>query len=168
MKGEVMKHPVRMLVLVLVAFICFQGTARAIGVCSTATVEEPIIIPAGGEFPAGSLTVCEFMKHSPVSSLHKLYVDGNLIGVFSSRRGKSEGNVGYPFFMFDRDQRGKLHLYGYAHPKGDRMVTFLLSKPGKRESRRPRKNLNAGTQQETKDPRGSTGPRAVFLAGSVH
>ena len=163
-----MKHPVRTLVLVLIAFICFQGTARASGVCSTATVEEPIIIPAGGEFPAGSLTVCEFMKHSPVSSLHKVYVDGNLIGVFSSWRGKSEGNEGYPFFMFDRDQRGKLHLYGYAQPKGDRMVTFLLSKPGKRESRKSRKNLNAGTQHETKDPRGSTGPRAVFLAANVH
>jgi hypothetical protein len=162
-----MKHLSQTLVLVLVVFICCQGMVLAAGVCSTATIDEPIIIPAGGEYPGGSLTVCEFMKYSPVSSLHKLYVDGNLVGVFSSWRGKSEGNEGFPFFMFNRDQRGKLHLYGYAHPKGDRMVTFLLSKPGKRKSRGNSDSLNAVATHDSKDRRGSTGPQAVFLAAHV-
>jgi len=104
----------------------------ASAVCARATLAEPLVLPDGSSHPGGELTLCVHRDYSPVASLHETYVDGHPIGLLISRRGVSEGNSrDRPFMMFHRDRRGRLHLYGYATPVGQRWVTYLLGQqPG--------------------------------------
>jgi len=96
--------------------------------CISAAIAEPILLPGGSEHPSGTLTLCVSHTLSPVASLHETFVDGMPVGLLASRRGLSEGSGdGRPFMMFNRDAEGRLRLYGFATPAGDRMLTYQIS-----------------------------------------
>jgi len=151
----------------MVLLLCagFHGAVFASGVCTTAEVAEPILLPEGTEHPAGSLTLCVSHHFSPVTTLHKTYVNGRQIGLLQSRRGESEGGAEQPFFVFHRDHAGKLHLYGYASPQGNKMITYTLNSPGAERLARSRAARRAEDRKLTPDP---TPRNAVFLAANVN
>lgn len=101
--------------------------APVAGSCISASVDEPILLPSGAEHPSGRLTLCVTRHFTPVTTLHRTYVDGRLIGLLQSRRGYSEGATDGPYMMFHRDTAGRLHLYAFATPAGSRMATYNLS-----------------------------------------
>jgi hypothetical protein len=93
-------------------------------------------LPDGSLHPPGTLTICDSLRYSPVSTLHATYMDGMPVGMMLSRRGTSEANSdGRPFILLHRDGSGLLHLYGYAVPAGERMVTYRMQRYGRSSDR---------------------------------
>jgi len=118
----------------LVALATLAGVAEAAerGDCASVYLDEGFRLPDGSTHPPGVLTICEKRSISPVASQHAVHVDGMPVTMLISRRGRSEGTAERdPFVMLRRDEQGRLHLYGYALPAQDRMVTYQLV-PGKR------------------------------------
>jgi hypothetical protein len=91
------------------------------GQCVTAEVPAPMILPDGTAHPRGTLRLCFSEALSPVTGLHRAYVDGRFAGMFVSRRGTSEapGEDRNPFLMFARKASGQLELKAYAIPLSD-------------------------------------------------
>ncbi len=154
-------------IAVIASILVIGGSGAAVaaagpGVCTTVEVEAPIVLPAAGLHPAGRLTLCVGRELSPVSSLHRTYVNGRPVAMLISRRGVSEANDDdVPFMMFHRDARGRLHLYGYATPAGDRMVTYSLDTTGPlRRAERERSNEGA-------PPFGAPTMNTVLLTASL-
>lgn len=119
----------RVIGIVTVALVLLSAgfTSALADSCFSAEVDSPILLPGGAEMDSGKLTLCVTRELSPVSALHKTYVDGNPVAMLVSHRGYSEGtDDGRPFMMFNRDARGRLHLYGFAAPAGGRMVTYRV------------------------------------------
>lgn len=116
-----------------------QGSALASrGRCVSADIPAPMILPDGSEHPAGELKLCVRYHHSPVTSLHETYVAGSPVGLHSSRRGVSEGPAtSEPFLTFYRRPDGKLFLYGFALPGGERMEVHTLYHTGRSPSSKP-------------------------------
>ena len=112
--------------------------AATTDVCITAAIDEPIRLPDGSEHDAGSLTLCRRDDFTPARSTHETYVDRRPIGLFLGRPCVAEGGgEGQPFMLFHREADGRLRLYGYALPTGDRTESFLLQPPASRGSMRP-------------------------------
>lgn len=96
--------------------------------CVRVEVSDPIRLPDGRLYPAGSLTLCDSMQYSPVSSLHKTYVNGQAVGVLTSRRRASEmASNARPTVLFQRNGQGQLELVGYVLPGPRRSVTYQLA-----------------------------------------
>ena len=117
--------------VVLTALVILLSTVGALaGGCTTTELSDRVQLPDGSEYEASTLTICVSAQYTPVSTLHKTYVDGMAVGMLVSRRGVSEGDgQGKPFMMFHRDSSGTLHLYGYARPSGGQLVTYMLGQP---------------------------------------
>jgi len=109
------------------------------GACITLEVEAPILLPDGAVHPAGALTLCHSRALSPVSSLHKTYVDGHPVAMLASRRTSSEGGETIePHALFNRTAEGRLELIGYVLPGVGRSVTYQMNeskKPFRRKAR---------------------------------
>jgi hypothetical protein len=109
--------------------------------CVTVRIEAPFRLPDGIVHPAGALTLCDSRTYSPVSTLHRVLVDGETVGLFQSRRrGTEMGGAAAPEVLFERDLEGVLALVGYILPDKGRGVAFKMN--GVNESwkfaRRPR------------------------------
>ena len=132
MSGRVSPRLLRSLgLLAALVLPALPGTAVAgQRVCTTATIEEPFVLPDGSEHDAGSLKICHLQKHYPSSSLLVSYVDGQNVGVLLGIAGHNEaGPRSNPFMMFARDPDGRLRLYGYALQEGSGLATFTLHRP---------------------------------------
>jgi hypothetical protein len=119
---------VRPILLLAALFVLFLtvSPAAANGSCATAEVTERFVLPDGSEHGPGKITLCPD-QNSPVQAMHVGYVDRSQIGLFLSYRGRSEAPVETrPYMMFARDERGRLHLYGFATPVADGMETYLF------------------------------------------
>ena len=93
-------------------------------------------MPNGDLHPPGSLKLCDSRSLSPVSGLHKVYVDGHLINMVQSRTGRSEGPAEEePFVQFRRNGREQLELLGYAWPDGKKMKTYVMMRNANSERR---------------------------------
>jgi hypothetical protein len=120
--------------VVLIAFGLFAPQVATLagdrGTCTSALVTEQVLLPDGSLHPPGRLTLCDSRSYSPVSTIHATYMDGMPVGMMLSRRGTSEGSAErHPFVMLIRDGSGLLHLYGYAVPSGEHMVTYRMQQP---------------------------------------
>jgi len=117
--------------VVLTGLVILASAAGALaGVCTTTELGGRVQLPDGTEYDANTLTICVIAEYTPVSTMHKTYVDGMPVGMLISRRGVSEvGEEGQPFMMFQRDTNGTYRLYGYARPTGGRLVTYMLGRP---------------------------------------
>jgi hypothetical protein len=111
------------------------------GSCTSALLEEEVLLPDGSLHSPGTLTICDSREYSPVSTLHATYMNGMPVGMMLSRRGTSEANSdGRPFVLLHRDSGGLLHLYGYAVPAGERMVTYKMQRYGRSSGHRVARN----------------------------
>jgi hypothetical protein len=112
------------------------------GDCITLEVRAPLRMPGGAFHPPGTLTLCDSKRLSPVSSIHKAYIDGHPVAMLASHTIHSEsGTDDRPVVMFSRDAQGRLELMGYVLPGKDGGVTHLLN-----EGRKPvRRTTAAGS-----------------------
>ena len=115
-----------LLMLSVLLVIGNTASAEVTGTCVSADLAEPVRLPDGSSYPAGQLTLCVSRFLSPVSALHKVYVDRQPVGMLISRRGRSEGiEDSRPFMVFQRSD-GYLDLYGFATPGRRHMATYIL------------------------------------------
>ena len=61
------------------------------GDCITLRVDSPIRFPNGDIHPPGDLTLCDTLGITPVSRIHKTFIDGHPVAMLSSRKTRSEG-----------------------------------------------------------------------------
>ena len=105
-----------------------SAAAQERGRCVTVDVPAEYVTPDRVTHEPGSLKLCVERVHSPVSVLHKLYINGHPVGLIQSRTGRSEGPATEdPYVQFRRNGRGELQLVGYAWPDGKRMRTHILA-----------------------------------------
>ena len=114
--------------LVATALMSGLVAAQERGRCITVDVPADFVTPDRVTHEPGSLKLCVERVHSPVSVLHKLYINGHPVGLIQSRTGRSEGPATQdPYVQFRRNGRGELLLVGYAWPDGKRMRTHILA-----------------------------------------
>ena len=102
------------------------GWAASTG-CVSFQVDAPVRLPDGTLLPPGTLRLCDWKTYSPVSNLHRTYMDGRAVGLLRSKKTMSEGGSDIsPIVFFSRGDEGQLELYGYVLPARDRSVTFLF------------------------------------------
>ena len=117
----------RTVMTVIAALLLAAGPTLAGGRCVTVDVPAPFVTPDGDRHPPGSLRLCDSQSLSPVAGLHKVYVDGHLIHMALSRKGRSEGPAqAAPFVQFRKNGREPLELIGYAWPDGKHMKTYVM------------------------------------------
>jgi hypothetical protein len=150
--------------LIALGLLVLPGSAAAgqRGVCTSADVAETFLLPDGTMHEAGRITLCTEREYSPVRWLHAAYVDRMPVAMLISRSGSSEGRGTdlRPFFVFDRDAQGLLHLAGYAVPTGRGALTTYRMDPARVRSSRH--------MAKREGPAGITaGPSTVVLAASV-
>ena len=131
------------------------------GDCITLRVESPIRLPNGDLHPPGDLTLCDTMGVTPVSRIHKTYIDGHPVAMLTSRKTRSEGGDKIePVVMFSRDAQGRLELVGYVIPGRDRSITYVLDENKKPVRRRSR---NSGAVVTASSDRPATHDETVFV-----
>lgn len=122
----------------VIACALAPGLLHAASGCVRVRTDAPVFLPDGGLYPAGTLTLCDSLALSPVTSLHKTYVNGRPIGLLASRRRPSEvSRDSAPLVVFHRDFFGRLELVGYVLPAAslsDRSTTFVLAEGKEIES----------------------------------
>jgi hypothetical protein len=126
--------------------LAVPGTVQAgQRLCTSATIEEPFILPDGSKHEAGALKICHLQKYYPTSTLLVSYVDGKNVGLMLGVAGPNEaGAASDPFLMFARDRDGRLRLYGYGLSEANGLATFTLYRPDHlRASLRPSAPLPA-------------------------
>ena len=69
-----------------VACVLAPGLLHADSGCVRVRTDAPVLLPDGGLYPEGTLTLCDSLALSPVTSLHKTYVNGRPVGLLASRR----------------------------------------------------------------------------------
>jgi hypothetical protein len=112
----------------MVALAC-SAVALAGNECTSARVAEPFLLPDGSEHPAGKLTLCVSEHYSPVSYLHRTYVDGMAVGMHVSRHSVSEAPASESAYMlFNRGTDSKLRLVGFARPGREHMDLYALQR----------------------------------------
>lgn len=105
-----------------------SAAAQERGRCVTVDVPAEYVTPDRVTHDPGSLKLCIERVYSPVSILHKVYVDGHAVGLLQGRTGRSEGPaVAEPYVQFRWNGRGQLLLVGYAWPDGEQMRTHILA-----------------------------------------
>lgn len=114
------------------ALVCLlvAGPVHSASGCVRVPLDAPVLLPDGNFYPAGSLTICDSISLSPVTSIHKTFVNGRPVGLLASRRRASEVSADTaPFVVFHRDSFGRLELVGYVLParsSSGRSTTFVL------------------------------------------
>ena len=129
--------------------------------CIRAEADAPMLLPDGNLYPAGTLTICDSMKLSPVTSLHKTFVNGQPVAILASRRRASEvATDAQPIVVFQRDFLGRLELVGYVLPSPRstrRGTTFVLAE-----------GREIGSMDASVASAGSTAGSLVVLAATAH
>lgn len=117
--------------------------------CYTAVVPSTVVLPDGSVHPPGSLRICNRVMLSPVAGLHDIYVNGQPVGKFRSRLGRSEGTGDgeEALFAFMRDRDSQLRLHGYAFLDGDRYTIYDLT-----STRYGAQALEQGTERGNAEP----------------
>jgi hypothetical protein len=145
--GNTMRLAAVIAVALLASTIAQAGSS---GRCARVEVPAQMILPDGTRHEAGTLRVCETQKLSPVATLHKTFVNGMPVGMFTSRTGTSEGqDHTQPFMVFERNSEGHLALVGLGWPEGDATRTFtMIGSKQQRNSRSSRQQELARSDDE--------------------
>jgi hypothetical protein len=97
------------------------------GACVTALIETPFRLPDGSLHDAGTLTLCDAKRFSPIATLHRTYVNGRPVGMFVSRHRFGESAAaGAPGIVFHHDGAGRLDLFGYVLPSAGRNIAYQM------------------------------------------
>ena len=101
--------------------------AQSVEECLDAHIPAPVLLPDGSTHPAGLLTICRSRNFSPVTAIHRIYMDGRRIGNLLSRAGVSEApTIAQPFILFYRMSSGSMRLVGYVWPDGRTARNYLF------------------------------------------
>jgi hypothetical protein len=127
-------RPALVLVLACLVALALSASEPALaassGDCVTAHIDAPFRLPDGLLYPAGTLTLCDGGKYSPVDTFQKILVEGSSIGLFISKRRRAESRGdGAPQVQFHRDTDGNLALVGLTLPSVRGSVAFRLKVP---------------------------------------
>ena len=83
--------------------------AVAGGDCASARIEEPFVMPDGSAHAPGLLSVCRDTDFTPVTAMHRGYVDRRPVGLLFGPVGRNENAAAEePFLVFVRDSDGIL------------------------------------------------------------
>jgi hypothetical protein len=116
--------------LLVGAALIAPGAQAASGGCYSANIDEPFVLPDGTQHDAGSLRLCNDRAFSPVSSLHRIHVDGMPVGMHITRHSSGKGTgVTEPTMIFNREDDGHLRLLGYALPCRCKMDLHVFNHP---------------------------------------
>jgi len=125
--------------LTLAALGAGPTVAGDLGRCYSADVPVAFVLPDGVERGPGQVRVCTSAFYTPVTSLHKVYWNGDLVGLFPGRRGETEAEalgIDRTVLVFARlPDKGPLVLDGYARVDGNRALTYALTVRGRVASR---------------------------------
>ena len=124
--------PLRIWLVFLLATVPAAGVAvGGSGPCFSVSVTDSVVLPDGSVHDAGVVRICVSHELSPVTAVHKVYVDREHVAMLVSKVGQGEAlGDGNPVVMFNRDSRGRLHLAGFAAPEDGRMTNYLLHRAG--------------------------------------
>ena len=111
------------------------AVADSSGRCVSVEVDAQIVLPDGEIHPSGRLTLCNSQRVTPVSTVHKTYINGELVGVHLGQQKSSESKETMPLVFFYRNGIGQLELYGYVFPSRDGDVTYTLAEQSKQRIR---------------------------------
>jgi hypothetical protein len=127
------------------------GGALAAGSCVSTDLPAPVVLPDGSVNDAGQIRICLSQNLSPVSVIHKTYLDGYATGMLMSRKIRTEGDseVRSPYFVFEKSSDEGLRLIAYARSEGNRMATYVFAEP----TPLPRSPLTATKKQRSRQNR---------------
>lgn len=99
--------------------------------CYKANVPGPMVLPDGSVHAQGVLRVCADRRISPVSTLHRSYVDGHPAGMFMSVPREIEDSVesGSAQLVFVKEDDA-LHLLGYVVSGRDGTTFYEMTRRG--------------------------------------
>jgi len=133
-----MKHAsivIRWTLAGLTLFAPGAASAEELGRCYSAHVASAVVLPDGLERAPGQVRVCTSAFHTPVTSLHKVYWNGALVGLFPAQRHELESDAlgaARTVLMFSRlRDADRLVLDGYATVEGSRARTYGLTARGR-------------------------------------
>jgi len=100
------------------------------GVCATATIAEPFVLPDGSRHPAGVLKLCHGGTFSPVSSFHTTFVDRMPVAMFlGHHQTVAPAEDSAYALLFARADDSQLRLIGYTLPSRGGAETHMLDRP---------------------------------------
>jgi hypothetical protein len=120
-------------VVVAAAISVGPALAQANGDCLSVDIHGTVVLPDGSERPATLLTICVHERMSPVSVLHRVYIERSIVGLYVSRTHRSEAFDGTdPLVLLEADTSERHRLIGYVWPARSRASAHLLSAPERR------------------------------------
>ena len=100
------------------------GPTSAQTSCLTVDISRPVVFPDGTEHAGGRLVLCDWKAFTPVTRLHRSYVDGHPVQMLMATRLTNERTPDAPDEVYFRaDQAGRLELVGYARTYRGRSMT---------------------------------------------
>ena len=108
--------------VLLSAIVLSQAFAQA--PCLSVNLGRPVVFPDGSEQMPGQLTLCDWKAFTPVTQIHRSYMDGRPIQMLMGKRTHTERNPMGPDEVFFRSNGdGRLELLGYTRTFRGRSMT---------------------------------------------
>ena len=108
--------------VLLSAIVAAQAFAQ--GPCLSVNLGRPVVFPDGSEHGAGQLTLCDWKAYTPVTQIHRSYMDGRPIQMLMGQRSTTERSPLEPDEVFFRSNGdGRLELLGYSRTIRGRSMT---------------------------------------------
>jgi hypothetical protein len=105
------------------------GPVAAQTSCLTVNIARPLVFPDGTEHAGGRLVLCDWKAFTPVTHLHRSYVDGDPIQMLMGKRTTNERPTDAPDEVFFQvDSLGRLELIGYARTFRGRGLTVRFQR----------------------------------------
>ncbi len=122
--------------VLLSAIVAAQAFAQ--GPCLSVNLGRPVVFPDGSEYVAGRLTLCDWKAYTPVTQIHRSYMDGRPIQMLMGRRSTTERSASEPDEVFFRSNGdGRLELLGYSRTiRGRSMTVHFQNKDSRKVNHR--------------------------------
>ncbi len=120
------RRPRVLMVAALAVLVPLASQAQS-GGCLSVTAPRPVVLPDGSIREAGPLRICLERDYTPVWSLHTVYFDGRMVGLYRARKSVAATEGDHPpYVAFIRTDEDALVLIGYGQPGNDRMRIYRL------------------------------------------
>jgi hypothetical protein len=118
--------------VILSAIVAAQAFAQ--GPCLSVNLGRPVVFPDGSEHLAGQLTLCDWKAYTPVTQIHRSYMDGRPIQMLMGTRSTTERSAEEPDeVIFRSNGDGRLELLGYSRTIRGRSMTVSFKNKDSRK-----------------------------------